>query len=129
MTGHRQEVHTDQAPPAAGPYSQAIKAGGLVFLAGQTPRDATGTRLLDRPLDEQVRQTMDNLRAVATAAGSSLHHAVKVSVFVRPGVDMAVVNPIYAEYFTEPLPARTTIVSELPGGLIEVDAILMPPPG
>ena len=126
MTDRRREaVRTEDAPPPAGPYSQAIVAGGLVFLAGQTPREPTGERLLDHPLEEQVRRTMDNLDAVARAAGSSLHHAVKVSVFVRPGTDMAVVNAIYEEYFAAPLPARTTTVSDLPGGAIEVDAILL----
>jgi reactive intermediate/imine deaminase len=119
-------VDTDAAPPPAGPYSQAIASGGLVFLAGQTPRTPDGERLLDHPLAEQVRRTMDNLQAVAEAAGCSLDDAVKVSVFVRPGVDMSVVNEIYAEYFTHPLPARTTTVSDLAVGAIEVDAILAP---
>jgi 2-iminobutanoate/2-iminopropanoate deaminase len=122
----RRAVHTEAAPPPAGPYSQAVASGGLVFLAGQTPRTPEGERLLDRPLSQQVRQTMDNLSAVAEAAGSSLHEAVKVNVFVRPGVDMSVVNSVYAEYFTEPLPARTTTVSDLAVGAIEVDAILAP---
>jgi enamine deaminase RidA (YjgF/YER057c/UK114 family) len=98
----------------------------MVFLAGQTPRTPDGERLLDHPLPDQVRRTMDNLQAVAEAAGCSLHDAVKVTVFVRPGVDMSVVNAIYAEYFTEPLPARTTTVSDLSVGAIEVDAILAP---
>ena len=127
-TDHRRAVHTDAAPPPAGPYSQGIVVGGLVFLAGQTPRDPTGQRLLDHPLPDQVRRTLDNLEAAAQAAGSSLHDAVKVNVFVRPGVDMSVVNAIYAEYFTAPPPARTTTVSDLPGGAIEVDAILAPSP-
>ncbi|MFC4786394.1 Rid family hydrolase [Nocardioides sp. MAHUQ-72] len=127
MSDHdRRAVHTDAAPPPAGPYSQAITAGGLVFLAGQTPRTPAGERLLDRPLADQVRRTMENLRAVAEAARCSLHDAVKVNVFVRPGVDMAVVNAIYAEYFSDPLPARTTTVSDLAVGAIEVDAILVP---
>jgi 2-iminobutanoate/2-iminopropanoate deaminase len=124
--GDRQAVRTDAAPPPAGPYSQAVAAGGLVFLAGQTPRSSAGERLLDHPLPDQVRRTLDNLQAVAEAAGSSLHDAVKVNVFVRPGVDMSVVNAIYAEYFTDPLPARTTTVSDLAVGEIEVDAILIP---
>jgi 2-iminobutanoate/2-iminopropanoate deaminase len=122
--GGRRAVRTDAAPSPAGPYSQAILSGSLVFLAGQTPRTPDGERLLDHPLPEQVRRTMDNLRAVAEAAGCSLRDAVKVNVFVRPGVDMSVVNAIYDEYFTEPLPARTTTVSDLAGGAIEVDAIL-----
>jgi 2-iminobutanoate/2-iminopropanoate deaminase len=122
----RRAVRTEGAPPPAGPYSQAVVVGGLVFLAGQTPREPSGERILDRPLVEQVRRTMENLRAVAEAAGASLSDAVKVSVFVRPGTDMAVVNAVYEEYFSDPLPARTTTVSDLPGGAIEVDAILAP---
>ncbi len=117
-------VRTNDAPAPAGPYSQAVVAGGLVFLAGQTPRTPAGERLLDRPLDVQVRQTLDNLAAVAAAAGSSLAAAVRTTLYIRPGVEMAVVNDIWSTYFPAPQPARTTIVSDLTTGEIEVDAIL-----
>ena len=120
------EVTTEGAPAPAGPYSQAVIAGGLVYLAGQTPRTPAGQRLLGRPLEVQVRQVLDNLAAVAAAAGSSLGDAVKVTVYVRPGVDMTTLNGIYAGYFTDPLPARTTIVSDLAIGELEIDAILCP---
>ena len=120
----RRAVSTGAAPPPAGPYSQAVVVGKLVFLAGQTPREPGGCRLLMEPLHVQVRQTLDNLDAVAAAAGGSLRDAVKINIFVRPGVDMAIVNEIYREYVADPLPARTTTVSELPGGAIEIDAIL-----
>lgn len=120
-------VSTTDAPAPAGPYSQGVAAGELVFLAGQTPRLPDGTRLLDRPVAEQVRQAMDNLQAVAQAAGGSLLNAVKINVFVRSDVDMAELNEVYLDYVAEPLPARTTTISELKIGAVEVDAILWIP--
>ncbi len=127
MSG-RTEVVTADAPAPAGPYSQAVVAGGFVFLAGQTPRTPAGERLLDAPLDVQVTQVLDNLARVAEAAGSSLRDAVKVTIYIRPGVDMAVLNAIYSRYFTAPLPARTTIVSDLAIGALEIDVTLWPDP-
>lgn len=123
----RAVVSTVDAPAPAGPYSQGIAVGGLVFLAGQTPRLPDGTRLLDRPVAEQARQAMDNLQAVAIAAGGSLRDAVKINVFVRPDVDMAEFNAVYVDYVAEPLPTRTTTISDLKIGAVEVDAILWIP--
>jgi reactive intermediate/imine deaminase len=117
-------ISTTRSPAPAGAYSQAVKAGGFVFIAGQTPRLPDGTRLLDRPFTEQVRQTMENLQAVAIASGGSLADAVKTSVFLRPGSDVAAFNAIYAEYVSDPLPARITTISDLTIGDIEVDAVL-----
>ncbi|GAB2467912.1 reactive intermediate/imine deaminase [Conyzicola lurida] len=117
-------VVTTQAPAPAGPYSQAILAGGFVFIAGQTPKLLDGTRLLDRPFDEQVRQTMENLRAVAVASGGTLADAVKVNVFLRPGCDVAAFNAIYETYVSHPLPARITTISDLAVGDVEIDAVL-----
>lgn len=117
-------VTTAQAPAPTGPYSQAVVAGGFAFLAGQTPKLLDGTRILDRPFDEQVRQTLDNLSAVARAAGGSLADAVKVSVFLRPGCSVADFNAIYETYVSHPLPARITTVSELTTGDVEIDAVL-----
>jgi 2-iminobutanoate/2-iminopropanoate deaminase len=112
------------APTPAGSYSAAVRAGQFVFLAGQTPRTPNGTRLTDRPFDEQVVQALDNLQAVAHAAGGSLAHAVRVGVFLRPGADPAVFDRIYRGYVGDLLPARTITVSELAIGDVEVDAIL-----
>lgn len=120
----RRAVMTDDAPAPAGPYSQAVVAGGLVWLAGQTPRTPDGTRLVDSPLEVQARQVMDNLEAVAQAAGGSLKDAVKTTVYLCPGVDVDVVNAVYADYVGNPPPARTTIVSDLRAGSLEVDAVL-----
>ncbi len=120
-------VSTSAAPPPAGPYSQAIAVGRTVYLAGQTPRTPSGERLREAPFEVQVRQTLDNLESVAKAAGSSLHDAVKVTVYLRPEADVADFNAIYSAYVSEPLPARTTIVSELTTGAVEAEAVLWVP--
>jgi 2-iminobutanoate/2-iminopropanoate deaminase len=119
-----QEVSTDTAPPAGGPYSQAIIAGDLVFLAGQGPFRPDSSAQVEGEFAEQARQTFRNLAAVAEAAGGSLDQAVRVGVYLRNMDDFPVMNEVYREFFSEPLPARTTIQSNLPGFSIEVDAIL-----
>jgi reactive intermediate/imine deaminase len=120
---HRQ-IKTDQAGPPGGPYSQGIVAGNLVFLAGQTPMTPAGARA-EGGFDVQARQAFDNLAAVAAAAGGSLRDAVRVGVYLRDMADFPRMNEIYAGYFEEPLPVRTTIPAALPGFDIEVDAILV----
>jgi 2-iminobutanoate/2-iminopropanoate deaminase len=119
----RTPVRAQDAPPAGGPYSHAIKSGGLVFLAGQGPFRKDGSKV-EGSFEEQARQTFQNLAAVASAAGASLADAVRVGVFLRDMSNFAAMNAIYREFFREPYPARTTIQSDLPGFEIEVDAIL-----
>lgn len=118
-------VRTDAAPSPAGTYSQAVVAAGLVFLSGQTPRDIDGTRLGDRPFTEQVARAMANLAAVATAAGSSLDRAVKVTVYLRDPARAADFDRVYREWFGPVPPARTLVQSGLPGVDVEIDAILL----
>ena len=120
----KEPVRTAEAPAPAGAYSQAIATGELVFLAGQGPFRPDGSRV-EGPFDDQARQTFANLAAVAEAAGSSLANAVRVGVFLRDMGNFGAMNEIYREFFSEPLPARTTIQSDLPGFEIEVDAILL----
>ncbi|MEW1835714.1 RidA family protein [Microbacterium sp. NPDC079995] len=120
----REPISTTDAPDPAGSYSAGIRAGEFVFLAGQTPRRPDGVRLLDQPFEVQARQALDNLAAVAHAAGGSLADAVKVSVFVRPGIDVKAFDAIYRDYVSAPYPARTLTVSDLAIGEVEVDAIL-----
>jgi len=117
-------VQSSDAPPPAEPYSQAVACGNWVFISGQTPREPGGRRLLDRPFEEQVERTLQNLDVLARAAGGSLKDAVKVNVFLRPGADVAAFNAIYERYFHTPYPARTTTVSDLSVGMLEVDAVL-----
>lgn len=115
-------INADGAPPQAGPYSHAVRSGNLVFLAGQGPFDPTTGRIPET-FEGQVRQTLENLGTVASAAGTSLAHAVRVGVYLRTMDDFPVLNTVYAEFFSEPYPARTTIQSDM-NIPVEIDAVL-----
>ena len=119
----RTPIRTDAAPLPGGPYSQAIKSGGFLFLAGQGPFRPDGSKV-EAPFEEQARQTFQNLQAVAAAAGASLADAVRVGVYLRDMSNFPTMNRVYAEFFKDPMPARTTIQSDLPGFEIEVDAVV-----
>ena len=122
----RRVVQTGRAPAAIGPYSQAIRAGGLVFVSGQLGLDpATGQLAGD--VEAQARQALTNLRAILEAAGSGLDRVVKTTLFLRTMADFERVNRVYAEFFPEPAPARSTVaVAELPrGAAVEVEAIAL----
>jgi len=119
-----QQIATDAAPQPGGAYSQAIAAGPFVFLAGQGPFLAGSGAKVEGSFAEQAHQTLRNLAAVAEAAGGSLADAVRVGVYLRDMGDFSEMNDIYRQYFNNPLPARTTIQSNLPGFSIEVDAVL-----
>ncbi|MEZ7830673.1 MAG: RidA family protein [Gammaproteobacteria bacterium] len=121
-----EQVHSDSAPAAIGPYSQAIKAGPLVFLSGQIPLDPKSMEIVSDDIAAQTHQVFKNLIAVADAAGGSLSNAAKLTIYLTDLGDFAVVNEIMAGYFSEPYPARATIqVSALPkGSAVEIDAIL-----
>lgn len=120
------EVRTSNAPDPVGPYCQAIRSEGLLFLSGQIPLDPRSGALVEGVIEAQTRQVLDNLRAVLEAGDSSLDRVVKTTVYL---VDLSLfpqVNAVYADYFSaEPAPARATVqVAALPlGAQIEVDAI------
>jgi reactive intermediate/imine deaminase len=122
----KESIHTPKAPAAIGTYSQAIKVGSMVFLSGQIPLDPKTMTLVDGPIETQIRQVLDNLSAVATAAGGSLQQVVKLNVFLTDLAHFAKVNEIMTDYFQTPYPARAAIgVSALPrGSQVEMDAIL-----
>lgn len=124
----RRVIHSPQAPAAIGPYSQAIGAGGMVFLSGQVGLDPATGQLVAGGLEVEARRVFDNLTAVATAAGSSLAAAARVTIYLTDLGQFAVANRVMQEYFREPYPARVTIgVAALPrGAAIEVDCILVP---
>ncbi|MEO0423647.1 MAG: RidA family protein [Pseudomonadota bacterium] len=126
MSSSRQPIHTDQAPAAIGPYSQAVRTGDLVFLSGQIPLDPASMEMVDGDIDQQIRQVLDNLSAVARASGRSLDHLVRVTVYLIDLGNFARVNALMEEYFTAPYPARAAVgVSALPkGAQVEMDAIL-----
>jgi 2-iminobutanoate/2-iminopropanoate deaminase len=119
----RTPIRTDAAPAPGGPYSQAIKSGGFLFLAGQGPFRKDGSKV-EGPFEDQARQTLQNLQSVAAAAGASLADAVRVGVYLRDMSNFAALNKIYADFFRDPMPARTTIQSDLPGFEIEVDVVI-----
>jgi 2-iminobutanoate/2-iminopropanoate deaminase len=119
----RERILTDTAPPPGGPYSQAIRVGDLLFLAGQGPFDENGRRV-GESVAEQTRRTLTNLDAVARAAGGSLAQAVRVGVYLSSLEHFAEMNGVYPEFFEEPLPARTTIQSDLVGFDVEIDAVV-----
>jgi 2-iminobutanoate/2-iminopropanoate deaminase len=118
-------VSSPQAPPAVGPYSQAIRAGDLLFLAGQIPLDPISGSLVEGDITVQARRVLDNLGAVLSAAGLSFAHVVKTTVFLSDLNDMAAMNQVYGGYFSEPYPARATVqVARLPRDVrIEIEAI------
>ncbi len=110
----RQVVQTEKAPAAIGPYSQAIRAGNLVFTAGQVGIDPATGKLVEGTA-AQTRQAMQNLKAILEAAGSNLEHVVKTTIFVADLNDFAVVNEVYGSFFTGAPPARSTVqVARLP---------------
>ena len=124
---NKQPIHTDSAPAAIGTYSQAIRAGGTVYLSGQIPLVPETMELVSGGAELQIRQVFDNLLAVAEAAGGTLADIVKLTVYLTDLGDFPTVNEIMAEYFTEPYPARAAIgVAQLPkGATVEMDAIVV----
>ena len=119
----RNAVTTDKAARPIGPYSQAIIEGDLLFLAGQGPTDpATGETNLD-DVASQTRRTLENVRAILEAAGSSLDKVIRCNVYLKDIGDFAAMNEVYAQAFTAPYPARTTIqAGALPGGIaVEIE--------
>ena len=123
----RQSIHTDAAPAAIGPYSQAVRSGQTVYLSGQIPLDPATGALVEGDIAAQARRAFDNLKAVCEAAGGSLDGVVRLGLYVTDLGDFATVNAVMAEYFTAPYPARSTIqVSALPKeAVVEVDAVLV----
>ena len=115
-------IHAPAAPAQAGPYSHAVRTGSLVFLSGQGPNDPA-TEEIAGAFEDQARQTLSNLAAVATSAGGSLEDAVRVGVYLRDMANFDVMNRVYGEFFSAPYPARTTIQSDMPIE-IEIDAVL-----
>jgi len=117
-------IETDKAPKAIGPYSQGIVSGNLIFTAGQIPLTPAG-EMVSGGIGEQAKQVFENLKAVLERQGSGLGKVVKVTVFVKDLGDFAKMNEVYAAYFNEHKPARSTVqVAALPkGALVEIDMV------
>lgn len=125
----REVIATQDAPGAIGPYSQAIKAGGLVFVSGQTGVVPQTKQFVGETVAEQTAQALKNLQAILEAAGTDMAHVVKTSVFLADMATFAEMNTVYATFFPENPPARSTIaVRSLPlDALVEIDLIALLP--
>ena len=126
----RNVIHSDHAPQAIGPYSQAIAAEGrFVFVAGQIGLDPAIGKLVEGGIEAQARQVLENLKAILEAAGTDLKHVVKTSVLLHKIADFPAINAIYGTYFTENPPARATFGGlELPlGALVEIECVALIP--
>lgn len=121
----RQAVATDKAPKAIGPYSQGIRAGNLLFVSGQVPIDPATGALIEGDIATQTHRVMRNLAAILEAAGASMDHVVRCTVYLADMNDFAAMNEVYGSYFSQPAPARATIQAvRLPkDARVEIDLI------
>jgi 2-iminobutanoate/2-iminopropanoate deaminase len=123
----REIVSTDRGPKALGPYSQAIKANGFIFVSGQGAVDPATGKLVEGDTARQTERALENLKAILEAAGSSLHKSVKATVFLKDMNDFAAMNAVYARFFPQGPPARSTVeVARLPLDLrVEIEMIAL----
>lgn len=120
-------IHTDKAPKAIGPYSQAIKTDSVIYTAGQIGFEPSTMEIVAGGVEAETRQALTNLKNILEAAGSGLEHVVKTLVFLQDMADFPKMNAIYTEYFPENPPARSTVqVAALPkGALVEIEAVAL----
>ena len=118
-------ISTENAPKAIGPYSQAVRWNGLVFLSGQIPLDPATMQMVSGGVTEQTERVLENLKAVLEASGSSLSQVLKTTVFLKDMGEFAAMNEVYARYFSEQPPARSTVeAARLPRDVrVEIDCI------
>jgi len=118
----KQQVTTDKAPRPAGPYSQGLRVGDFVFVAGQGPANpATGQK--GDTIEEQTAQVLENIKAILEAGGATMGDVVKSTVHLSDLILFARFNTVYATYFPDPKPVRTTVGSQLPNSMVEIDVI------
>ena len=124
-------ISTKKAPAAIGPYSQAIRVGNLVYTSGQIPIDPATGAFVEGGIKEQTRQSLTNVRAILAEAGLAMSDVVKTTVFMADMNDFAEMNGVYAEFFSEPYPARSAVaVKTLPkGALVEIEVVAEAPGG
>jgi 2-iminobutanoate/2-iminopropanoate deaminase len=130
-TEGKKSIQTDKAPQAIGPYSQAIRTENMVYTAGQIGLDPTTMEIVDGGIEAETRQVLNNLKHVLEAANSGLNYVIKTTVFLRDMADFPKMNAVYAEFFPENPPARSTVaVASLPKGVaVEIEAIALVAPG
>ena len=122
-------IHTNQAPAAIGPYSQAIEANGMIFASGQIPIDPATGQFVEGGIQEQTRQALTNARNILQAAGTDMENVIKTTVYLSDINNFAAMNEVYAQFFTEPFPARSAVsVKDLPkGALVEIEVLAIKP--
>jgi 2-iminobutanoate/2-iminopropanoate deaminase len=121
----RDVVLTDKGPKPIGPYSQAIRANGFLYVSGQVALDPKTGEFVGTDIQQQTQRTLENVRAILEAAGSNMHHVVKTTVFLKDINDFAAMNEVYGKFFTLAPPARSTVqVARLPkDALVEIEVI------
>jgi 2-iminobutanoate/2-iminopropanoate deaminase len=121
----RDVILTDRGPKPIGPYSQAIRANGFLYVSGQVALDPKTSEMTGADIRRQTERTLENIKGILEAAGSNLHHVVKTTVFLKDMNDFAAMNEVYAKYFTSAPPARSTVqVARLPkDALVEIEVI------
>ena len=119
------KLQTPNAPAAIGPYSQAIQAGGTIYVSGQLPINPATGEFAGADIRAQARQSLENIKAILAAAGADMAHVVKTTVLLQDMADFSAMNEVYAEYFSEPYPARAAFqVAKLPkDALVEIEAV------
>ena len=122
-------IHTNQAPAAIWPYSQAIEANGMIFASGQIPIDPATGQFVEGGIQEQTRQALTNARNILQAAGTDMENVIKTTVYLSDIHNFAAMNEVYAQFFTEPFPARSAVaVKDLPkGALVEIEVLAIKP--
>jgi 2-iminobutanoate/2-iminopropanoate deaminase len=126
MAQEREIIDATGAPPAIGPYSHAVRVGGLLFCSGQIPLDPATGELVGETAAEQAGRCLENLQAVCAAAATSLERAVRLTIYMTDLGEFAAVNEVYGSFFGEQPPARVTVgVAQLPkGAYVEIDAVV-----
>ena len=121
----RDVILTDRGPKPIGPYSQAIRANGFLYVSGQVGLDPKSGEMTGPDIQQQTQRTLENVKGILEAAGLNLHHVVKTTVFLKDMNDFATMNEVYAKYFTSAPPARSTVqVARLPkDALVEIEVI------
>lgn len=122
----KQIVSTEQAPKAIGPYSQAVEANGFLFISGQLPTDKDSGNIVDGGIEAQTHQSLENIKAILTAAGSSFDNIVKTTVYLKDMNDFTAMNGVYATYFMQQCPARACVqVAKLPkDAMVEIEVMV-----
>ena len=121
----KEVISTDRAPQAIGPYSQAVKVNGFIFVSGQIPIDPVTNDSIKEDITAQTRQVLKNISSILEAAGAGLNDVIKTTVYLKDLKEFGAMNQIYSEFFTAPFPARATVeVASLPKGVgVEIDAV------